>query len=177
MRDLLTLFVQNKMNDSTFRLFVLSHSIALRLVELNLPPLSIAFTSSTLIIRPLAAFILFLLLWHLISNCFERTQNVFWTTVLGGTSVSCFMQYIETALLSQWNYECADPINAAVCAPKGEGRNVRSTRWQRLKFGFYAAFSFRCCGTAYYMRSRKYHLSPPNGQAMCQHHRNFFFGR
>lgn len=129
---------------------MLSHPITLNLPELNLLALIIAFTSPYSAIRPFATPAFLFLHGQLILTCFERTQSIFWAIMLSGNSASYFLQYLETALLSQWNYESYGPLDAA--AASNHGKNVSPSKgsvWQRLKFGAYAAFSYRCCGTAH----------------------------
>lgn len=63
---------------------LISHPITLYFLQTNLIAIVLGFTAPNSAIRPLAFPVLLALLWHIVSNCFARTQNVFYATVLGG---------------------------------------------------------------------------------------------
>lgn len=133
---------------------LISHPVTLYILQTNLIAIVLGFTAPNSTIRPLAFPILLVLLWLLVSNCFARTQNVFLATVLGGGSAAYAFQYIETALLTRWNFQSQGPQRATTkfCQAKGQRRLV-SMPWQRLRFGYYATFSYCCCGTPFEVKN------------------------
>lgn len=141
-------------NQRSFIISLFSHPITLYFLQTNLIAVVLGFTAPNSAIRPLAFPILLVMLWLLVSNCFARTQNVFWATVLGGGSAAYAFQYIEVGLLSQWNFESQGPQRPTINSSPAKGqRRLLSTPWQRLRFGYYATFSNRCCGTPYEVKN------------------------
>lgn len=72
----------------------------------------------------------------------------------GGGSAAYAFQYIETALLTRWNFEFQGPerLITKLGQIKGQRRPV-GTSWQGLRFGYYATFSYRCCGTPFEVKN------------------------
>lgn len=133
---------------------LISHPITLYFLQTNLIAIVLGFTAPNSAIRPLAFPVLLVLLWLLVCNCFARTQNVFWATVLGGGSAAYAFQYIEAGLLSQWNFESQGPQRPTTKSGLAKGQcRLPSTPWQRLRFGYYATFSYRCCGTRHEVKN------------------------
>lgn len=133
---------------------LISHPVTLYILQTNMIAIVLGFTAPNSTIRPLAFPIMLVLLWLLVSNCFARTQNVFWATVLGGGGAAYAFQYIETALLTRWNFESQGPQRLITTFGQTKGqRRLVSTPWQRLRFGYYATFSYRCCGTPFEVKN------------------------
>lgn len=132
-----------------------SHPVTLYFLQTNLMAVVLGFTAPSSAIRPLAFPVLLILTWLHVSTCSARIQNISWATFMAGGNASNVFQYIETSLLSRWNFESQGPQRPTTkSAPAKNGqRRLVSRPWQRLRFGYYTTFSYRCCGTPYEVKN------------------------
>lgn len=82
-----------------------------------------------------------------------------WSSLLSGTSVGFFLQYIELALLSRWSFEARGPsthyvsgdhqVKKTNCQPEFSINTI----WERLRFGFSATFSLRNMNTPFEVKN------------------------
>lgn len=142
-------------NPSSPIVLLFSHPVTLYFLQTSLMAVVLGFTAPNSAIRPLAFPVLLTLTWLHVSTCSARIQNVCWATFMSGTNASNVFQYIETSLLSRWNFESQGPQRPTTKSgpAKNDQRRLISTSWQRLRFGFYATFSYRYCGTPYEVKN------------------------
>ena len=138
-------------------LSLLLHPLPLYLSEVTISAIVIGFTSPTSFTR-LASLPLILICTHVcVSTALERTERTFWASLYGGSSIGWAIHYVEIALLSRWSYGSRGPNPPYKQRLKNVERRHRDTRGEtetagfleRLRYGYFVAFSFRNCGTPY----------------------------
>ena len=142
--------------DYASRIFVLlKNPFCLTTLELILNALVVAYTPAASMIRlavlPLVTFCAYLVF----SVCLEATQRTVPAAVLAAHSISFFFQYIETALLSRWDFASRGPSSPS--SPERQTVNSQTKQrehapWDRLSFGLFAATSTRYVGTPYQVK-------------------------
>lgn len=137
--------------DRPSRSFV-SHPVTLILIQVATIAFAVGFTSSSSIVRLAGLPILLGCVWLAVPTCSERLPRTFWANVLGATSVSYLLQYIDVALLSKWTFEADGPTVRS----DREGKKNKAhtgTVWERLRFGLLLASNCRYVGTPYAVKN------------------------
>ena len=123
--------------------------------------LVVGFAKPSSKIRPLALTLYLISTSVYVMTAKSRVDNIFQVNWGGSQAVLATYQYIDTAIVSRWDFDFAGPEPKAP-SKKHSHRYGRDTVWNRLKFGFYAASSFRNCGTAFEARGlRPFRRSDP----------------
>lgn len=141
------------------------HPLLLLVVEILSIALVTGFTPSSSPLRIAVLVLLSLCVWRGISACTDHISRNPWAAFVAGYLATFLLHYASTAVLSRWSFDeqGPSPINAASAERQGAksgtiingkpGRKrsaddgVRATFWNRLKFGFQVAISFRYIGT------------------------------
>jgi hypothetical protein len=80
-----------------------------------------------------------------------RIDNIFRVSWGASHSILTTYQYINVALLNRWDFDFSGP-QPKEPTKKSTSPYGKDTFWNRVKFGFYAASSFRHCGTPFETR-------------------------
>ena len=94
-----------------------------------------------------------------IPACLRTTGRTLWAALLGAHSASFLLQYIETALLSRWNFDSLGPLETTTVTKEEDSDPPRAkTRrngslLQRLRFGLWAASSTRNVRTRFQVKN------------------------
>lgn len=100
--------------------------------------------------------------WLLQPTYLERLQNKPQAGYIAIGVMLNTLQYIELALRSQWSFETHSlgttiPLEQDGHKPNNlrrtKNRNNNGTFWERLRFGYFAMFSSRLCGTPYEVKN------------------------
>lgn len=153
-------------------LFLAAEILSIALVTGFTPP------SSPLRIAVLV--LLSLCVWRAISTCTDQISRNPWAAFVAGYLATFLIHYASTAVLSRWNFDDQGPtpINALSVKRRGAksgtitngkpGRkrsaddDLLATSWDRLKFGFQVATTFRYIGTPYQARNVPHFASDSN---------------
>ena len=90
---------------------LLVHPTIVIFCQVTLNALFIGFTSPRSSFRYAPLPILLMCAWVVIEACLEKTQSIVLTGILVTYSTSAVLQYIETALLSKWDFESRSPTS------------------------------------------------------------------
>ena len=77
-----------------------------------------------------------------ISNSFHASFGTAYATLT-------FLQYVDVALLSKWDFAYDGPSPRAPTKKLEKPVSKTDNPWNRLSFGIYAAASYRCSGTSF----------------------------
>ncbi|EXJ93244.1 hypothetical protein A1O3_01801 [Capronia epimyces CBS 606.96] len=132
----------------------LSHPWTLLAAQIILTSLTVGFTKPSCFIRPAMLLPILCMTTVYISTARTRVDNIFQLSWGGSQAVLATYQYIDVAIVSRWNFEHSGP------EPRNKSEKQRSpfgadNPWNRLKFGLYAASSFRNCATVFETRGIK----------------------
>ena len=127
-----------------------SHPLVLLPLQLCLTAATVGFSSPRSPVRWFVFPIVTALAWSIVASSYERLGVLTASTYIGVSATTWLMQYIEIAFLSHWTFESYGPADTPkAVVEKAQSRDHDDTFWQRLRFGFYATFSHRCCGTPF----------------------------
>ncbi|KAI0018950.1 membrane bound O-acyl transferase family-domain-containing protein [Xylariomycetidae sp. FL0641] len=116
----------------------------------------VGFTPASSSIRPTCLPILGLAVWHCVTTCPSYMARSSWASSVGGYTLSCFLHYLDVAVLSRWSFELQGPANEMV-TPVHPGPVARGTRiggiLPRLAFGCSICASWRFINTPYQVRN------------------------
>lgn len=147
------------------------HPLLLLAAEILSIALVTGFTPSSSPLRIAVLVLLSLCVWRAISTCTNHISRNPWAAFVAGYLATFFLHYLSTAVLSRWSFDKQgpSPINAAPVErqsaqsgtiisgkpgrKRSAGGGLRATFWDRLKFGFQVATSFRYIGTPYQARN------------------------
>ena len=133
--------------------WILQNAVSIVVVGFTSPASSIRYA----VLPPMLTFI-----WLLLPLYREQMQTKVQAGFLAVNTMMNVLQYIEMALLSKWSFETHSrgttlPLEQDV----DKTENLRSAKkdsnhgsfWQRLRFGYFAIFSTRLCGTRYEVKN------------------------
>ena len=146
------------------------HPLLLLVAEIFSIALVTGFTPSSSPLRIAVLVLLSLCVWGAIPRCADHIPRNPWAAFVAGYLATFLLHYTSTAVLSRWSFDNQGPntSNAASAERQGvksgfidgkPGRKrsvndgLRATFWNRLKFGFQVATSFRYIGTPYQARN------------------------
>ena len=123
-------------------------------LQVSINALLVGFTAPSSPIRLLALPVIGLCVYRAVPICLPAIGRVLWASLIGGHSLSFFLQYIDTALLSRWSVETNGPIGSSKTSlqfkqnhPRQASKKMR--KWDRMRFGYFAAVTTRNVGTAF----------------------------
>ncbi|KAH8691696.1 hypothetical protein GQ44DRAFT_780300 [Phaeosphaeriaceae sp. PMI808] len=83
-----------------------------------------------------------------------RDMRPRWESLLGGTSVAFFLQYIDLALVNQWNFKDQGPsVNTRTQRHAHTEADQKNTFWSRLRFGWNSMWAFRHVNSPYEVKN------------------------
>lgn len=149
------------------------HPLLLLAAEILSIALVTGFTPPSSPFRIAALVLLSLCVWRAIPTCTDQISRNPWAAFVGGYLATFLIHYASTAVLSRWSFDKQgpNPIKAlsierqgaksgTIVNGKAPGRKKRTaddgllaTFWDRLKFGFHVATTFRYIGTPYQARN------------------------
>lgn len=149
--------------------------------------LTIAFTSSSSLLRPAFLPILVIGAYPAVLSCSNVVQRNTWAGFVSGNIVVGLFHYVEVALVSKWSFEAQGPTSNAssgVKLPKTSSkkqtdetqRQSRKSLWSeiggRLRFGYLVKTSSRNEGTPWVVKntpsfSSKHAKFVPSRKAFC----------
>lgn len=147
------------------------HPLLLLAIEILSIALVTGFTPPSSPLRIVVLVLLSLFVSRAIPTCPDHIPRNPWAAFVAGYLATFLLHYTSTAVLSRWSFDNQgpSPINAAsaerqsaksgtiIDGKPGRKRNandgLRATFWDRLKFGFRVATSFRYIGTPYQVRN------------------------
>ena len=143
------------MNPEPILYDLLRNPISLTALELILNTLVVGFTPASSIIRLAVLPFMIICVYFVLPLCLEATQRTLPAAFLAAHSISFLFQYIETVLLSRWDFATRGPSSSFV----GKLPGVSDDRlpwgakvWSRISFGLFAATSTRYAGTPYQIK-------------------------
>ena len=131
---------------------ILLYPLTSYIAEVSLVAVTIGFTSTRSPVRWLVLPVLIIPVYLLVTTSLQRCGVTIQATTYGGGAVAYLMQYVEVGFLSRWSFESYGPEEYSEAVAKKEIRRQDSF-WQRLRFGYYATFSYRCCGTPFEVKN------------------------
>lgn len=147
------------------------HPLFLLAIEILSIALVTGFTPSSSPFRIVVLVPLCLSVWRAIPTCTDHIPRNPWAAFVAGYLATFLLHYTSTAVLSRWSFDNQgpNPINVALAerhtaksgtiidGKPGRQRSandgLRATFWDRLKFGFQVATSFRHIGTPYQVKN------------------------
>lgn len=149
------------------------HPLLLLAAEILSIALVTGFTPPSSPLRIAVLVLLSLCVWRAISTCTDQISRNPWAAFVGGYLATFLIHYASTAVLSRWSFDKQgpSPINALSVKRQGaksgttingkpperkkrsEDDGLLATFWDRLKFGFHVATTFRYIGTLYQARN------------------------
>lgn len=157
------------------------HPLLLLAAEILSIALVTGFTPPSSPLRIAVLVLLSLCVWRAIPTCTEQISRNPWAAFVAGYLATFLIHYASTAVLSRWSFDDQGP--SPISAPSVESRGAKSgtiingkpgrkrsadddlvaTFWDRLKFGFQVATTFRYIGTPYQARNvPHFSASDPN---------------
>lgn len=127
----------------------------------SLTTLVVGFTPASSPLRLACLPVLSAFVWHCLLRCPEDIGRSSWAASVGGYTLSSLLQYIDVAVLSQWDFELQGPQNDII---KGTTQVVpqkppittiysQSEIFSRLKFGLWVFCSRRFVNTPYEVKN------------------------
>lgn len=147
------------------------HPLLILAAEIISIALVTGFTPPSSPLRIAVLVLLSLCVWRAISTCTDHISRNTWAAFVAGYMATFLIHYASTAVLSRWSFDKQgpSPINAPSVERQGAksgtiingkpGRkrsaedDLMATFWDRLKFGFRVATTFRYIGTPYQARN------------------------
>lgn len=122
-----------------------------------LPTLLVGFTSAQSFFRSKNLPIVTIMLWLCLTGCTPFMVRMPWDSMLGGQAGSFFYQYLDVALISQFDYESDGPTKTygarrgKVIEKRREAgwKMRRGSALRRLQFGWQAMTNWRGVGESY----------------------------
>ncbi|EXJ91416.1 hypothetical protein A1O1_04528 [Capronia coronata CBS 617.96] len=130
------------------------HPWTILAAQIILTGLTVGFTKPSSFIRPAMLLPILCITVAYISTARRRVDNIFQVSWGGSQAVLATYQYIDVAIVSRWDFEYSGP-KASNRAKDQRSPFSADTLWNRLKFGLYAASSFRNCATVFETRGIK----------------------
>lgn len=147
------------------------HPLLLLAAEILSIALVTGFTTPSSPLRITVLVLLSLCVWRAISTCRDHISRNTWAAFVAGYLATFLLHFASTAVLSRWSFDKQGP--SPINAPSAERQGAKSgtiingkperkrsadddlmaTFWDRLKFGFQVATSFRYIGTPYQARN------------------------
>ncbi|KAL9117524.1 MAG: hypothetical protein Q9187_005938 [Circinaria calcarea] len=133
--------------------WILQNAVTIVMVGFTPPASSIRYA----VLPPMLAFY-----WLLQPTYLEKLQNKIQAGYIAVGIMLNILQYIELALQSQWSFETHSLDTTIQSEQHGhkpnnhcrtKNRNNNGTFWERLRFGYFAMFSSRLCGTPYEVKN------------------------
>lgn len=127
--------------------------------------LVIGFTPPSSSLRIAVLVLLSLCVWRAISTCTDQISRNPWAAIVAGYLATFLIHYASTAVFCRWSFDNQGPSPNNVLSlerrgaksgtiTNGKPGSKRSaTSWDRLKFGFQVATTFRYIGTPYQARN------------------------
>ncbi|MCJ1384673.1 hypothetical protein MMC17_007791 [Xylographa soralifera] len=134
---------------------LLKNPFCLTTLELILNALVVGYTPASSAVRLAVLPLVSICAYLVFSVCLEATQRTVPAAVLAAHSIGFLFQYIETALLSRWDFVSRGPsVPSSPEQPNvnGQTKQQKNTPWDRLSFGLFAATSTRYVGTPYQVK-------------------------
>ncbi|ORY10122.1 membrane bound O-acyl transferase family-domain-containing protein [Clohesyomyces aquaticus] len=128
------------------------HPAIYLILEVLMTTVVVGFTSTHSLLRIACLPFMTLLLWECVPLCMIYMVRMPWASMLGGYATSFYLQYIDVALLSRWDYSTGRPESGLSLASAARINGGES--WlDRLKFGFQTSTNWRWVNTPYAVKN------------------------
>ncbi|MCJ1432183.1 hypothetical protein MMC27_001539 [Xylographa pallens] len=134
---------------------LLKNPVCLITLQLILNALVVGYTPASSAVRLAVLPLVSICVYLVFSVSLDAIQRTFPTAVLVAHSISFLFQYIETALLSRWDFPSRGPsvpFSPDRQTVTGQKTQQKHKPWNRLSFGLFAATSTRYVGTPYQVK-------------------------
>ncbi|KAL1966145.1 hypothetical protein VTN77DRAFT_4697 [Rasamsonia byssochlamydoides] len=119
--------------------------------QVGLTALTVGFTRPESLMRRIMLLPILLIVPWYFSVATARVENMFQVSWGASQAVLALYQYLDVALVNKWDFDFSGP-QPRDPTKKNKVPFGSDTFWNRVKFGFYAASSFRNCSTPFETR-------------------------
>ena len=126
-----------------------THPWTLLATEISLLVLIVGFTSPSSPGRRAFFPVFIYLVYAVFMGARTQISNSFHASFGTAYATLTFLQYVDVALLSKWDFAYGGPSPRAPTKKLEKPFSKSDNLWNRLKFGIYAAASYRCSGTSF----------------------------